>query len=84
MEKEIKLTWEEWERVKLEADKRMKATNGHYYEIILKTRCVFCRRSPRDKRRCGAWFQTFIYQLDNVLLNLPDSIKEKPPNPKSA
>ncbi len=70
MDKNISITWEQWEAAKVEADKRMKESNGHYYEHILKTRCVYCRRSPRDTRRCGAWFQTFIVQLDNVLLNL--------------
>lgn len=63
------LTMEEWDKVKIEADRSMKASNGHSYETILKTRCIYCRRSPRDKRRCGAWFQTFINRLDNILLN---------------
>ena len=74
MRKEIILNWDQWEAVKIEADRRMKDSNGHSYETILKTRCIYCRRSPRDKRRCGAWFQTFIGQLDNVLLNLPNSL----------
>lgn len=69
-EKNIYITWEQWQDAKIEADKRMKASNGHYYEVMLKTRCVFCRKSPKDTRRCGAWFQTFIMQLDNVLLNI--------------
>ena len=70
MKKEIKLTWEQWEDAKVEADRRMKENNGHFYEIILKTRCIHCRRSPRDKRRCGSWFQTYITHLDTILLNL--------------
>lgn len=70
MKKEINLTWEQWEAAKIEADRRMKEENGHSFETILKTRSTYCRRSPRAKGKCGAWFQTFIRQLDNILLNL--------------
>jgi hypothetical protein len=69
IDKTINITWQQWEDAKREADKIMKASNGHYFEHILKTRCVYCGRSPKAKGRCGAWFQTFITQLDNVLLN---------------
>lgn len=50
-----------------EADKRMKASDGHSYVTILKTRCQYCGRSPRQKGRCGAWFQTFIENYKAVL-----------------
>ena len=49
-------------------DKNMKESNGHYYYHMLKTQCQFCGRSPRDKRRCGQWFQTFISRLKEVYL----------------
>ncbi len=57
------------------ADKAMKATNGHSFVTILKTRCQFCNRSPKAKGKCGAWFQTFLFQLDRVLLNKEYLIK---------
>lgn len=68
--KKITMTWQQWENAKNEADKKMKRNSGHYYEKILKTRCIWCKRSPKNTRRCGAWFQTFIKRLDEELLNL--------------
>ena len=50
-----------------EADKRMKASNGHSYVTILKTRCQYCHRSPGQKGKCRAWFQTFIDLYKTVL-----------------
>lgn len=64
------LTADEWMLAKLTADQRMKASNGHSFETILKTRCIYCHRSPKAKGRCGAWFQTFLRQLDMVMMNL--------------
>lgn len=68
--RQIALTLKEWQQAKELADKRMKASNGHSYMTILKTRCQHCGRSPRDARRCGQWFQTFVGNLDTILLNL--------------
>lgn len=51
----------------VEADRRMKASNGHSYITILKTRCQYCGRSPWQKGRCGEWFHTFTDQLRHVL-----------------
>lgn len=51
-----------------EADKRMKATNGHMYITILKTRCQNCGRSPKQKGKCTGWFRTFISHLTTVLM----------------
>lgn len=64
------LTIHEWMKAKLLADRRMKADNGHYFVISLKTRCQYCHRSPRARGRCGAWFTTFLNHLDTILLNL--------------
>jgi len=50
-----------------EADKRMKASDGHSYVTILKTRCLYCGRSPEQKGRCRSWFQTFIDSYKTVL-----------------
>jgi len=53
--------------LKKQADKRMKASNGHSYVTILKTRCQYCNRSPTQKGRCKAWFQTFIHNYKLIL-----------------
>lgn len=50
-----------------EADRRMKRTQGHSYFQILKVRCQYCSRSPRQKGKCAGWFQTFLDQLSIVL-----------------
>lgn len=63
------LEFQKLEKALVEADKRIKESNGHSYVQILKTRCQFCGKSPKDKRRCSQWFQTFIYQLKNIYLN---------------
>ncbi len=67
---EIEMSHEDWMQAKLTADQRMKASNGHYFIVMLKTRCQWCGRSPKAKGRCGGWFQTFLAQLDMVLMNL--------------
>lgn len=51
----------------IKADEKTKGSNGHQFETILKTRCLWCRRSPSAKGMCGAWFQTFLYQLSGEL-----------------
>ena len=66
----ITMTWTEWQQIKSLADRRMKAKNGHRFETILKTRCIYCRRGPRVRTRCGAWFHTFLSEVDAILLNL--------------
>lgn len=67
---EIEMSHEEWMQAKLTADQRMKANNGHSFVTILKTRCQFCGRSRKAKGRCGQWFQTFLWHLDVILMNL--------------
>lgn len=51
----------------IRADAAMKQSNGHQFETILKTRCIWCRRSPASKGRCGSWFRTFLFQLSGEL-----------------
>ena len=65
----ISFTLEEWDKMLKIADEMMKASNGHEFETILKTRCIHCRRSPKVKTRCGGWFMTFIHKLELVMLN---------------
>jgi hypothetical protein len=50
-----------------EADRLMKASDGHQYITILKTRCQHCGRSRQQKGRCRGWFQTFLADLATVL-----------------
>ncbi len=69
-ETKIAFTFEEWMVIKLLADRRMKAKNGHQFVYMLKTRCEHCGRSPKTKNRCGGWFQTFLSELDTIFLNL--------------
>lgn len=63
-------TLKNYEESLVEADRLMKESNGHFYFMMLKTRCQYCGKSPKDKRRCGQWFQTFIDRQRNYLLNL--------------
>lgn len=70
MKEPISLSFDEWAAVKLLADARMKAANGHAYIHMLTTRCQHCGRSPRDARKCGGWLQTLFGHIDTILLNL--------------
>ena len=54
----------------IEADKRMKASNGHAYVTILKTRCMYCGRSPKQKGKCPQWFSSFLDRLTEVLVEV--------------
>lgn len=58
---------DEWRAALVEADRRMKLTDGHSWLTILKTRCQYCGRSPRQKGRCARWFDTFCDELYRVL-----------------
>jgi hypothetical protein len=61
------MTYDEYRAALEEADRRMKAHNGHEFVTILKTRCQHCGRSRKAKGKCGGWFQTFVNQLGCVL-----------------
>lgn len=61
------LTYQEYRECLEETDRRMKATNGHEYIHMLKTRCQHCGASPKVKTRCRGWFQTFVNILGIVL-----------------
>lgn len=67
----------------IEADHEMKKTNGHRFLTMLKTRCVYCRRSPKVKTRCGRWFDTFNDCLEQVLINRGYMLVARQPEPKS-
>ena len=58
------ITHEEYRAACGQADKKMKAKNGHSYMTILKTRCQYCGRSPRQPGKCRAWFMTFLNLLE--------------------
>ncbi len=53
----------------IEADKQMKRNNGHRFVTMLKTRCQYCGKSPRQKGNCSYWFESFITGLKEVYLN---------------
>lgn len=53
------------------ADERMKTAHGHSFEIMLKTRCIYCGRSPKAKGTCRGWFMTFVNLLYDELTGLP-------------
>ena len=64
----MSITNEEYRVALIEADRRMKMSNGHEYMTILKTRCIHCGRSRKVKTKCGGWFATFVSCLGRVLL----------------
>ena len=76
------LSYAEYRACLEEADKRMKANNGHEYIHILKTRCQHCGASPKVKTRCRGWFETFLNIL-GAILQEKGVIVEKQPNEKS-
>lgn len=49
------------------ADAKMKSGGGHVFEHILKTRCIWCGRSPKARGRCSGWFNTFLWHLSGEL-----------------
>ena len=61
------MTYNEWTQLTVDVDKQMKASNGHSFVIILKTRCVYCGRSPNARGKCRGWFQTYINILGSEL-----------------
>ena len=61
------MNYDEYRAALEEADRRMKANNGHEFVTSLKTRCLHCGRSRNAKGRCGGWFQTFMNCLGVVL-----------------
>lgn len=69
----MELSRERYDQLCKEADEEMKARNGHSFEIILKTRCIYCGRSPKAKGKCRGWFMTFInilyYKLEEEFKN---------------
>jgi hypothetical protein len=59
----ILLSRERFDAMCKRADQKMKAKNGHTFQTILKTRCIYCGRSPKAKGKCRGWFMTFINLL---------------------
>lgn len=62
------MTQDELQACYEQADTRMKATDGHSYITVLKTRCQHCGRSPNQKGRCSGWFNSFIDNLTVVMI----------------
>lgn len=62
-------TLKDWDQASKLADKQMKESNGHSYMTMLKTRCVYCGKSPKVKTRCRGWFMTLHGNLLHILMN---------------
>jgi len=65
----MEISLEILEQAIVKADELMKADNGHNFQHILKTKCIYCGRSPKVKTKCSYWFQTYLENLKFVLLN---------------
>lgn len=59
-----KLTRDEWNALLTDADASMKRSDGHAFFTALKTRCMRCGRSPRQKGRCAGWLNTFMVAVE--------------------
>lgn len=68
-EEEFTFTFSEWNEALKKADELMKASNGHSFMTILKTRCQNCGRSPKQSGVCRNWQITLIDKLLFVLMN---------------
>ena len=58
---------DQYRKITEEADKKMKATNGHRFVTVLKTRCEYCGRSPKQKGKCPYWLSYFLELIDHGL-----------------
>ena len=63
-----KFTIKELEEAFKVGDKRMKESHGHRYIHMLKTRCDFCNRSPKQKGQCNYWYKTlYTFAIEELL-----------------
>ena len=69
----MEISLETLEKAIVKADELMKADNGHNFVTILKTRCIYCGKSPKVKTKCPYWFQTYLDKLRFVLFNEQDA-----------
>ena len=67
----MEITVAEWKAALAEADRLMKESNGHSYIHILKTRCQYCGRSPKQRGMCARWIDTFVWHLWRVVSDAP-------------
>lgn len=76
-EKETQYTFtlSEWDKASKLADERMKMNNGHSFQTILKTRCIYCGKSPHVKTKCRGWFMTLHNNLLHILMNKSNYFK---------
>jgi hypothetical protein len=61
------LSKEQFDSACNKADAAMKEANGHVFEHMLKTRCIWCGRSPNVKGKCSGWFNSFLWHLSGEL-----------------
>lgn len=81
-ENTITIHLEEWDRVVARADELMKANQGHRYIRILKTRCQYCGRSPRQRGKCHAWPTVLVGNILFVLMNRDKELSPSAEPPK--
>lgn len=62
------ITNKEYQKILKNVDKQVKATNGHCYIKILKTKCQYCGRTPKQKGRCPAWLDHFFMLVEVELI----------------
>lgn len=63
-----KIDYKDWKIILLEIDSEIKKDNGHLYIHMLKTRCQYCGRSPKQRGKCPFWFNNFLDALYARLL----------------
>ena len=59
----MKIKLKDWDRLCQEADQEMKASNGHKYMHILKTRCQLSGRLPNQIGKCSGWLNSYMDKL---------------------
>lgn len=62
------ITNQEYHEILKDVDKQVKTTNGHCYIKILKTRCQYCNRSPKQKGKCPAWLDHFFMLVEQEFI----------------
>lgn len=73
------MTEDEYEYAVAQAEQENKYKAGHTFILNtkMKTRCMFCGRSPRTRGRCKYWFQSFKLQLYKELCALKEFSVER-------
>jgi hypothetical protein len=73
------MTPEEYEYAISQAEQEIKHKDGHTFALNtrMKTRCIYCGRSPRTRGKCKDWFQSFKLQLYKEICALQEFSAEQ-------